>query len=110
MATYELTISKAVSTIIAYPVFLTKFKFATLLATVWPSVDLADKTINIDLWGQTDYFWLTGIPSTSLHPPMLSSTQGSPGAVDIAHISINGEVPENILDFWQTGPHLLLHL
>ncbi len=109
----KLSCVNASSAITGSKVFATRVRFGREAPTSIPE-QFDDKTINIDLWDQVGWFWLTGFPLKLMHPAMLVTAvpiiPPFSHPLALSHITAAGKAMSSPLSPWKDGLRLYIHL
>lgn len=82
--------------------------YGDIASPLW--VDFADKSANIDLWGNP-VFWLTGIPYLHAATPLLAAgsvTDTSP--IEMVHWAALGHAHASGIEYWRQCLDLFMRL
>ena len=109
----KLSCVHASSAITGSNVFATRVRFGRLSQASVPE-QFDDKTINIDLWDEAGWFWLTGFPRKLMYPPLLVTEipviPPFSHPVSLSHITATGMTAPSPVSPWKDGLRLYIHL
>lgn len=101
------------SAITGSKVFATRVRFGREAPASIPE-QFDAKTINVDLWDQVGWFWLTGFPFRVSPPlPLITAVPVIPPfshPVALSHITTAGQTSPDPLSPWKDGLRLYIHL